>query len=510
MTCRNFLTSLAAGSVRVSMPQFLADSGVVAAHNMMQPLPASPFLEWFGVDQPLIDQVLQSLAAGGADSADLYFQHQRINSVGLEDGIISRASSSIQQGVGIRIVVGDQTGYAFTEDISLSSMLAAAQTAAAIAKYTKTASPIAFNYKQTGNLYNIQVPWSDVGIDKKLPLLRTVETMAKQADPAIEKVRISWVDADEWVMIATLDGNIVTDRRPMTRFSVNLTARKNGELQTSGANIAARQEFSWYTDERLKQLVSDAVERTMILFEAKRPPAGDMPVILAAGASGILLHEAIGHGLEADFNRKGVSIYSDMLGKKVAEPFVTVIDQATLPFERGSLNYDDEGNACGRTVLVENGILRSYLHDSMSARHYKLKTTGSGRRQSYRHAPMPRMTCTFMEGGPHTRDEIIAAVKNGSIAETYTNGQVQIGAGDFTFYIKNGWLVENGKVTAPIKDCNIIGNGPDALTKISMVANDGRLDTGGWTCGKDGQSVPVSQGMPTVLVSSLTVGGVNA
>jgi TldD protein len=248
----------------------------------------------------------------------------------------------------------------------------------------------------------------------------------------------------------------------------------------------------------------------MILFEAKRPPAGDMPVILAAGASGILLHEAIGHGLEADFNRKGVSIYSDMLGKKVAEPFVTVIDQATLPFERGSLNYDDEGNACGRTVLVENGILRSYLHDSMSARHYKLKTTGSGRRQSYRHAPMPRMTCTFMEGGPHTRDEIIAAVKNGIIAETYTNGQVQIGAGDFTFYIKNGWLVENGKVTAPIKDCNIIGNGPDALTKISMVANDGRLDTGGWTCGKDGQSVPVSQGMPTVLVSSLTVGGVNA
>jgi TldD protein len=510
MTRRTFIHGMAAAGVLVSMPQFLKRSGVRAAHDLSQPTPAHPFMDWFGVDHAPIERVLRELGTGGADTADLYFQHQRLNSIVLEDGTISRASSRIQQGVGIRSVVGDQTGYAFTEDISLPSMLAAAQTAAAIAKQTRRVPPIAFHYKQTGDLYHIQVPWSDVGIEQKLPLLRRVEALAKAADPAVEKVRIYWADADERVMIAGLDGSIVTDHRPMTRVSLHLTARKNGQVQTGGTNIAARQDLSWYTEERLRQLVSDAVERTLILFEARRPPAGELPVILAAGASGILLHEAIGHGLEADFNRKGVSIYSDMLGKKVAEPFVTVVDQASLPHERGALNYDDEGKRCGRTVLVENGVLGSYLHDSISARHYKRQPTGSGRRQSYKHAPLPRMTCTFMEDGPHSREEIIGAVQNGIIAETYSNGQVRIGAGDFTFFIKNGWLVENGKITAPIKDCNIIGNGPEALTKISMVANDGRLDTGGWTCGKDGQSVPVSQGMPTVLVSSLTVGGVNA
>ena len=256
-------------------------------------------------------------------------------------------------------------------------------------------------------------------------------------------------------------------------------------------------------------MVKQAVDRTMIQFDAVRPPAGEMPVILAAGPSGILLHEAIGHGMEADFNRKGRSIYSDMMGKKVAEPFVTVVDQGTLAGNRGALNYDDEGNACGRTVMVENGILRSYLHDTISARQYDVPVTGSGRRQSYKFQPMPRMTCTFMEDGPHTKDEVIAAVDHGIIAETYTNGQVRIGEGDYTFYVKNGWLIEKGKVTAPIRDVNIIGNGPESLRRITMVANDAYMDTGGWTCGKNGQSVPVSLGMPSVLVSKMTVGGQN-
>jgi TldD protein len=296
----------------------------------------------------------------------------------------------------------------------------------------------------------------------------------------------------------------------MTRLSAQVTATRDGESQSGFSNIAAREEFSWYTDKRIDRMVAEAVDRTSILFEAQRAPAGEMPVILVAGASGILLHEAIGHCLEADFNRKGASIYSDMIGKQVAEPFVTIVDQATVPRERGALNYDDEGNECGRTVMVEDGILRSYLHDSISAKHYRVANTGSGRRESYRFAPMPRMTCTFMEDGPHTRDEIIAAVDTGIIAETYTNGQVQIGAGDYTFYVKNGWLVEKGKITAPIKDVNMIGNGPESLRRITMVANDGHLDTGGWTCGKNGQQVPVSQGMPTVLVSIMTVGGKNA
>jgi TldD protein len=491
------------------MPAFLSGCGVQQATQVAAPTPDNPFMAWFGIDETTIARVMAELTASGADTADLYFQHQRTNILSMEDGIVSRANSGISQGVGLRVVIGEQTGYAFTEDLALDSMLAAARTAAAIANGSAIVPPQAYNPKQTGNLYTTELPWADVGIDRKLPIVRRVDTRARAGDPAVQKVSVNWADADERVLIATLDGHLIMDHRPMTRLTAMVTATRDGETQSGYSNIAAREELSWYTDERIDRMVDEAVERTMILFEARRPPAGEMPVILAAGASGILLHEAIGHGMEADFNRKGTSIYSDMIGKKVAEPFVTIVDQGTIPKERGALNYDDEGNECGRTVMVEDGILRSYLHDSISSRQYDVAATGSGRRQSYQYAPMPRMTCTFMENGPHTRDEIIAAVDRGIIAETYTNGQVQIGAGDYTFYVKNGWLVEGGKVTAPIKDVNIIGNGPESLKRISMVANDAKLDTGGWTCGKNGQRVPVSQGIPTVLVSNMTVGGEN-
>jgi TldD protein len=507
---RAFLGGMAAGSAILTLPVFLAGCGINRARTTAMPAPPNPFLEWFGVDEPLVLRVMSELTANGADAADIYFQHQRVNFLGMEDGIVSRANSEILQGVGLRVVVGDQTGYAFTEDLTLPSMLAAARTAAAIAKGATVAPPQSFNPKKSGDLYRTAVPWADVGVEQKLPVLQRADRKAREADEAVEKVSVYWADADERVLIATLDGRLVTDHRPMTRLSAQVTAKRGTDTQSGFSNIAAREDFSWYTDERIDAMVAEAVERTLILFEAVRPPAGEMPVILAAGASGILLHEAIGHGMEADFNRKGTSIYSDMLGRQVAEPFVTVVDQATLPGERGALNYDDEGNACGRTVMVENGILRSYLHDTISARQYEVPGTGSGRRESYRFAPMPRMTCTFMEAGPHTKDEIVAAVDRGIIAETYTNGQVQIGAGDYTFYVKNGWLVEKGKIAAPIKDANIIGNGPESLKRITMVANDARLDTGGWTCGKNGQQVPVSQGIPTVLVSKMTVGGENA
>jgi TldD protein len=495
---RDFLGQMAAGSAIVTMPAFLPGCGVNQATQMATPTPENPFMTWFGVDEAVITRVMTELTANGADTADLYFQHQRTNNLSMEDGIVSRANSGISQGVGLRVVIGEQTGYAFTEDLTLESMLAAARTAAAIASGTGLVAPQAFNPKKTGDLYSIELPWADVGIDQKLPILKHVDAQARKGDPSIQKVSVNWSDSDDRVMIATLDGHLIMDHRPMTRLTAMVTATRDGG-----------QDFSWYSEERINKMVEEAVDRTLILFEAKRPPAGEMPVILAAGASGILLHEAIGHGMEADFNRKGTSIYSDMIGKKVAEPFVTIVDQGTIPNERGALNYDDEGNECGRTTMVENGVLRSYLHDSISSRQYKVGATGSGRRQSYQYAPMPRMTCTFMEDGPHTKDEIIAAVDHGIIAETYTNGQVQIGAGDFTFYVKNGWLVEGGKITAPIKDVNIIGNGPEALKRISMVANDAKLDTGGWTCGKNGQQVPVSQGIPTVLVSTMTVGGEN-
>ena len=506
---REFLGHMALGSAVLTMPAFLQGCGVQNATAVSQATPENPFMTWFGVDQATAARVMSELTARGADASDLYFQHTRSNSLRLEDGIVSSASSGIQQGVGLRVVIGEQTGYAFTEDLTMPSMLAAARTASAIASGSAVAVPQAFSPLGTGDLYTTTVPWSDVGIDQKLPVLKFVEEKAKAMDPAIEKVAVYWADADERVMIATLDGKLVTDHRPMTRLTVVVTAKRDGEVQTGYSNIAAREEFGWYSEERILTMVKEAVDRTMIQFEAIRPPAGEMPVILASGASGILLHEAIGHGMEADFNRKGTSIYSDMMGKKVAEPFVTVVDQASIPRERGALNYDDEGNKAGRTVMVENGILKSYLHDQISAKQYGLGPTGSGRRESYKYSPMPRMSCTFMEDGPHTKDEIIAAVDHGIICETYTNGQVQIGAGDYTFYVKNGWLVEKGKVTAPIKDVNIIGNGPESLKRITMVANDARLDTGGWTCGKNGQSVPVSQGIPTVLVSNMTVGGEN-
>lgn len=506
---RDFLGHMAAGSAILTMPAFLSGCGVNQARQMAAATPSNPFLEWFGVDQALIAEVMAELTANGADTADLYFQHQRTNVLSMEDGIVSRANSDISQGVGLRVVIGEQTGYAFTEDLTLGSMLVAARTAAAIANGSRVVPPQAYNPKKTGDLYTTQVSWADVGIDRKLPLLKRVDSKARQADPSINKVSVSWADSDDRVLIATLDGHLVMDQRPMTRLTAMVTATRDGQSQSGYSNIAAREDFSWYTRERIDAMVQEAVDRTLILFEARRPPAGEMPVILAAGASGILLHEAIGHGMEADFNRKGTSIYSDMIGKKVAEPFVTIVDQGTIPNERGALNYDDEGNECGRTVMVENGILQSYLHDTISAKQYKVAATGSGRRESYQFSPMPRMTCTFMDDGPHTRDEIIAAVDRGIIAETYTNGQVQIGAGDYTFYVKNGWLVEGGKITAPIKDVNIIGNGPESLKRITMVANDAKLDTGGWTCGKNGQQVPVSQGIPTVLVSNMTVGGEN-
>ena len=514
LTRRRFLHAAGAGTALVTMPQFLAACarGGATAATTPTPPPANPFLEWFGIDEAMLRRVMAELTARGATHADAYFQHTRLNSIQMEDGLISQASSSINQGVGLRVVVGDQVGFAFTEDLTEPAMLAAARTASAIAAGGGAAAPTEFTYRDGAKgFYRVEVPWESVGIDDKLPKIRQVEALARAGDPSIKKVSVTWVDAEERVLVVNRHGRIVTDQRPMARMFVNLTAEKNGVVQTNGSNIAARRGFEYYTDEQLTQVAKEAVDRTIVLFDARRPPAGELPVILAAGASGILLHEAIGHGLEADFNRKNTSIYSTMLGKSIAADFVTIVDDATIDNERGALNVDDEGNETERTVLVENGVLRSYLHDQISADHYKIASTGSGRRESYRHAPLPRMRCTYMTNGPHTRDEIIAAVKGtGIIAETFWNGQVQIGAGDYTFYVKNGWLVENGKVTAPIKDVNIIGNGPESLKRITMAANDSKLDTGGWTCGKNGQGVPVSQGLPTVLVSAMTVGGENA
>jgi TldD protein len=302
-------------------------------------------------------------------------------------------------------------------------------------------------------------------------------------------------------------GRKSVDSQPMTRIRLNLVMEKDGATQSNGHNLASREGMGFYSEERVDRLIKTAIDRTRILFESGRPPAGEMPVVLAAGSSGILLHEAIGHGMEADFNRKGISIFSEMIGKDVSSKHVTIIDDGTNENMRGSINFDDEGNPSKATTLVENGVLRSYMHDRISAKHYGVKPTGSGRRESFRHVPLPRMRNTYMQAGPHAKEEIISSVKDGIYCISFTNGQVNIGAGDYSFYVKNGYRIEDGKLTEPIKDINIIGNGPESLARITMVGNDFEMDESGWTCGKDGQSVPVSLGMPSVLVSGVVVGG---
>ncbi len=476
----------------------------------MHTLETHPFATLFGIDESVVAQALSEAMSRGAEFADLYFQHVRTTSLSLEDGIISRASTGIDQGVGIRAVIGDQVGYAFSESLEADAIYAAARTAAAIAEGTKNVPPQHLQGRDVDNYYAIDRGWDEVNITERLPLVQSAETMTRAMDPSIEKVSVGWMDRDERVLIVTSDGVFSTDRRPMATLYCSVTANKNGVRQSNGASVSRREGIDYFTEENIREVCHKAVDRTMTLFEAQRPPAGEMPVVLAAGASGILLHEAIGHGLEADFNRKGTSIYATMMNEKVAPDFVTIVDDGLQENDRGALNVDDEGQATACTTLIENGVLKSYLHDRISAKHYGVSPTGSGRRESFRHVPMPRMRSTYMLDGPHSRDEIIRAVDYGIIADTFTNGQVQIGAGDFTFYIKNGWLIEGGKITAPIKDVNIIGNGPEALKNVVMAAGDAVLDDGSWTCGKNGQGVPVSMGVPTMLVEkSMTVGGVN-
>lgn len=476
----------------------------------MHTLETHPFAALFGIDESVSAQALSEAMSRGAEFADLYFQYVRTTSLSLEDGIISSANTGIDQGVGIRAVIGDQVGYAFSESLEADAIYKAARTAAAIAEGTKNMPPQHLQGSEVDNYYAIDRDWDEVNITERLPLVQSAETMTRAMDPSIEKVSVGWMDRDERVLIVTSDGVFSTDRRPMATLYCSVTANKNGVRQSNGASVSRREGIDYFTEENIRVVCQKAVDRTMILFEALRPPAGEMPVVLAAGASGILLHEAIGHGLEADFNRKGTSIYATMMNEKVAPDFVTIVDDGLQENDRGALNVDDEGQATACTTLIENGVLKSYLHDRISAKHYGVSPTGSGRRESFRHVPMPRMRSTYMLDGPHSRDEIIGAVDYGIIADTFTNGQVQIGAGDFTFYIKNGWLIEGGEITAPIKDVNIIGNGPEALKNVVMAAGDAVLDDGSWTCGKNGQGVPVSMGVPTMLVEkSMTVGGVN-
>ncbi|KAA3635629.1 MAG: TldD/PmbA family protein [Calditrichaeota bacterium] len=463
----------------------------------------------FGVNQEIIRKIMGAALEKGGDYCDLFFQHNISSYVALEDDIVNRAYTNVDFGVGIRVIKGDQTGYSFTEEVTTESMIKAAKTAASIAKGVSSGEIANLGFHPTPDYYPIQTKWEDVSIDKRIPAIQQINKVMHDADNRVIKTNTSISDDSTYILVATSDGRIVCDYQPMVQIAGSCTAEQNGQRESNGFNLCGRHGIDFVSPESLDRIGTESVRRTVNLFDAVKPDAGEMPVVLAAGSSGILLHEAIGHGMEADFNRKNTSIFSTKIGKPVAEKFVNIVDNGTNPGVRGTINIDDEGNDSQKTYLVRDGILESYLHDRISAKFYNVKPTGSGRRQSFRYPPLPRMRNTYMTDGPHSYEEIIKSVKKGIFVEQFTNGQVNIGAGDYTFYVKAGNLIEDGKITKPIKDINLIGNGPDSLSKVTMVANDMKMAEGGWTCGKNGQGVPVSMGLPTIKVSSITVGGVS-
>ncbi len=517
LTRRDFVRITGAGAGALSLsgvltscasaPTRLAEESLITSAT---PNPESYFELQFGIGQTLMREVLAAGLGRGGDFAELFLQHARSTSVALEDGQVNRASASVSLGLGVRVLKGDQTGYAYTELLERGAMLEAAHAAAAVADGASREAPGAFAVGKPEDRYPTQTWWADVTVDRRVPLLQALNEKSFAQDPRVTKVRASLADEDNMILVANSLGQLLADRQPMVVMRLSCTAEHEGASEENYDSFAARAGIEVIDAALLDRLPRNAVSRAVRNFDARKPPAGELPVVLTAGSSGILLHEAIGHGMEADFNRKGTSVYADKVGKPIAEPFVSIVDDGTIAASRGAINFDDEAQPGQRTVLVENGVLRTYMHDRISAQHYKVEPTGSGRRQSFRHAPLPRMRTTYMLNGPHSREEIIASVKRGVICETFTNGQVNIGAGDFTFYVKNGLLIEDGKITAPVKDFNIIGNGPEVLRKVTHVADDLSLDSYAWTCGKGGQSVPVGLGMPTCLVSSITVGGVDA
>lgn len=458
-------------------------------------------------DETQLKRVFEKALSNGGDYCDIYFQHRQQLALGLEECLVNSAKTSIDMGAGIRVIQAGQTGYAFTESLDEASLLAAAEMAAAVAsgspskvKWPHRVSPMPVYYPNTPLFSHL-----DPSVRVRMLLELDAEI---RKHPEIIKVAMYYLDEEDSIYHVDSLGRCFRDERPMVVLRVTVTATRNGKIETNGYNCSARAGFDFFSPERKKKIVSEVLRRTLVLFDAVPGPAGQYPLVLAPGSSGILLHEAIGHGMEADFAKAKTTIYTDKIGKKIAPDFVTIVDDGTLPNMRGSIHRDDEGETSARTVLVENGIFRTFMHDRICAEHFRVTPTGNGRRDSFRHMPIPRMRNTYMLAGPHDPKDIIAAVKNGIYAETFTNGQVAIGAGDFTFYIKNGNLIENGRIGAPIKDVNIIGNGPRVLESITMVGNDFAFDEGAWTCGKRGQQVPVGLGMPTVAVSSITVGGI--
>ena len=493
----------------------LALAGAVAAPTFASDLtgnkeaaPVSSAMQHFGITHADVRKTLTAALEKGGDYADLFFEHTFTNSVALQDGAVNRSNSNIDFGMGVRVLSGDQTGYAYIENVTLEEMLKAARTAARIASSSVKTKPVSLTERPLkANCYAISTPWEGVALKEKTPYLQKLNDKIFALDKRVQKVSASLNDSTSHILFCNSEGVSYYDYRPMVTLSAVCIMEENGRFENSHSARAYRKGLEFLSDDIIDVIAREAVENTSILFKAIKPKGGEMPVVMGSGGSGILLHEAIGHAFEADFNRKNISIFSEQLSKKICNEHISVVDDGTIPFNRGSINIDDEGTYGQKTYIVKDGILTSYLHDRISARHYGIASTGNGRRESFRNMPIPRMRATYMEAGNVKESDIIASVKNGIFVDKFTNGQVQIGAGDFTFFVKSGYLIENGKLTQPIKDINIIGNGPKALADITMVADNDKIDNGTWTCGKDGQSCPVTCGMPSALVSKLTVGG---
>ena len=456
-----------------------------------------------------MERLLGGSLAGRVDDADIYLEYRVNEELVLEENVVKKASRHVSQGAGVRAQAETRTGYAHTDDISLSNLEEAARQARAIADRTGTSGILAVpSQGRAHDLYALAEPPTAAALDRKLELLRRIDAAARAADPRIAQVIASLASEQIVMLIATASGWTIGDVRPLTRLNVTVIAEENGKREIGSWGGGGRVPCDFFLEEdRWTRFATEAARQATLKLRAVEAPAGTMTVVLGPGWPGILLHEAIGHGLEGDFNRKGVSAFAGRLGQKVASELVTVVDDGTIPNRRGSLNVDDEGTPTGRTVLIEKGILTGYMQDRLNARLMKMAPTGNGRRESYAHPPMPRMTNTFMLAGQDDPEDIIRSVPKGLYAVTFGGGQVDITSGKFVFSASEAYLIEDGRVTAPVKGATLIGNGPDALVRVSRVGHDLKLDEGVGTCGKDGQSVPVGVGLPTIRIDGMTVGG---
>jgi TldD protein len=479
----------------------------ITESNDLFAMAESCLLKPYEIDATGLKQVFGKILTHHVDYADIYFQYNRAEGWVLEEGIVKSGSFNIDQGVGVRAVSGDKTAFAYSDDISMPALATAAKATRAIASQGSTGSVQAVRHAKGRELYLPQDPIASLGDADKVALLERLEGYARAVDKRIIQVIASLAGEYEVVLVARSDGLMAADVRPLVRVSLQVIAEQDGRREQGVAGGGGRFDYAYFTDDVLRDYAEKAVHQALVNLNAKPAPAGTMTVVLGAGWPGILLHEAIGHGLEGDFNRKGSSAFSGRVGERVAASGVTVVDDGTLARRRGSLNIDDEGNPTQCTVLIEDGILKGYLQDSLNARLMGVPVTGNARRESFAHIPMPRMTNTYMLNGDKNPEEIIASVKHGLYAVNFGGGQVDITSGKFVFSAAEAYMIEDGKISYPVKGATLIGNGPEVLTRVSMIGNDMMLDPGVGTCGKEGQSVPVGVGQPTLRIDGLTVGG---